>query len=120
MAITIRPKKATATAKASTKVPFVLIDNSGAFTILTVIVPGLQPITHAFSLHEGRYQADVDLSKGVYDCSFTVQAFEDGSINRMYDCALEIDGTVVSTASGNIPKAATWDVGFGSVQLTVV
>jgi hypothetical protein len=118
MAITVTPKNASIVVNRPGKIPFVLVDHSGAFTILTVRIPGHAPVSHAFGLYEGRLQVDVDLGQGVYDCTFIIQAFDDGA-NKMYDCALEINNIRVFSANGNIPSSATFDAGSGPVHLTV-
>ena len=117
MALNLTPKNITPSVSSKKPIPFVLIDHSGADTILTVHIPGHPPVTHAFSLREGRYQEDVVLAKGTYACTFVIQVIE-SNLNKMYDCALEIDSKTIFTASGNITSNADSDLGF--FQLTVV
>lgn len=97
---------------------FLLSDNSGAHTTLTVSIEGRPPISHSFDVDEGHLQADLRLRPGHYQCAFTVQAFKHGALNGMYDCALAVNGQSVGRAQGNID--ASQDVGFDMFELTVI
>lgn len=123
MTINVKPSNPTPTAKASKKVPFVFFDKSGAHTILTLVIPGLVPISQQFGLSEGMVQTFIELDKGLYDCSLAVQAVaahENGTINRSYDCGLKIDGKLVFAAKGSIAKTEPSDIGFDTVELSII
>jgi hypothetical protein len=96
---------------------FLLSDNSGAHTTLTVSIEGRPPISHSFDVDEGQLRADVKLSPGHYRCAFTVQVFKHGALNGMYDCSLKINGHVAGRAKGNIE--GNQDVGSELFELTV-
>lgn len=103
----------------TTKSPlvFLLNDDSGAHTTLTVSIEGRPPIYHSFDVDEGQLRADVKLAAGHYQCAFTVQAFKHGALNGMYDCAVKVNGHIVGRARGNIETS--WDVGSEVFELTV-
>jgi hypothetical protein len=97
-----------------------LIDDSGCHVVLTLSIRGQPPLSHAFSFYEGYFNARMPrLNPGVYDCSFTVQAYDYYGMNKMYDSKLQINGKTICHVKGNIPKDKPSDSGTDSFQLII-
>jgi hypothetical protein len=98
-----------------------MTDSSGSHVELILLIGTLEPIRHAFAFTEGTITIPLpDLKPGKYKCTFVVQAFKTKATpNRMYNVALDINGSSVARCKGNIPQDRSNDFGFADFELTV-
>ena len=113
---------AVATTNVSTSAPVAaeMTDASGADVELFLFVGDLPPIHQAFSVTTGTASVPLDLPLGKHKCALVVTAFRHkNNMNRMYKVQVNVNGSLVAKAKGNIPASRTNDTGSGDFTITV-
>ena len=96
-----------------------LKDESAAHTVMTLFVPGIPPLSHAFDYTKGDFSASPDLPAGTYACSLFVQVFDYKALGPMYKMSVFINGQLAATASGNIANGGS-DSGLCKFTMSVL